>query len=576
MNSREWLRTAIVLIVFAVVFAGLCVASYTQKSATVDETLNLASGYAALKAGDHRLACQNMPFTRMWSALPLLLTSGIEFDPHSEHLAALRGWEYANEFLYERNDADALLYRARAMTVFFGVLLGVVLFCWARELFGFWPSVIVLGLYATEPNFLAHSGLVTSDVGFTCFFTATLYFLWRASQPLTLGIATGVTGCFALALLCKQSGFVLAVIVASLLAILVLRNQPWPCQLRGITGFTTRRSRALAAVGLLVAMALAAFVAIWALYGFRYAPSAADQLLDFTRAGFIRERSPVMVSVLGWVDSHRLMPNAWTQGFLLLLSEMSGQPAFLAGCVSNTGWWYYFPVAYVIKTSPVLLVLFAAGAIAGFKRRHGIHLLIPILLFLVIAMTAQTDVGVRYVLPIFPLVILVAGAAVAAILRGRRWQWKALLAALLLFQVVECARIHPDHLAYFNPVFGGAKHGHKWLVDSNLDWGQDLKGLARWMKENKVEHINLSYFGSADPLYYEMDYTPLIGSPFFDQRRVQGPKLPGYVAVSATNLRGVYLGKARNYFQPLLRTKPSAVIGHSIHVYWVENPWWTE
>lgn len=565
-----------VLIVFAAVFAGLCVSSYTQKSATVDETLNLACGYAALKAGDHRLACQNMPFVRMWAALPLLFTRGIEFDPQSEHLAALRGWEYANEFLYERDDADVLLYRARAMNVVFGVLLGIVIFRWARELFGFWPAVVVLGLYATEPNFLAHSGLVTTDVGFTCFFTATLYFLWRTFHRFTAGNALGIVVCFALAFLCKQSGLVLGVIVVALLAIQVMREQSWPSTLRGGAGLDSHRDRAIAAIGLLCAMAFVAFVALWALYGFRYAPSATDPLLDFTRSRFIQDRAPRMAAALGWVDSHRLLPNAWTQGFLLLLSEMSGQPSFLAGRVSHTGWWYYFPAAIVIKTSPVLFGLSVAGALPGFKRRYAVHLLISMGLFLIIAMSAKTDVGVRYVLPIFPLGILFAGAAAGTILCSRRWQGKVFLAALLLFQVVECARIHPDHLAYFNPVFGGAKHGHKWLVDSNLDWGQDLKGLAQWMKDNKVEHINLSYFGSANPLYYGINYTPLIGSPFFDHSRVQPPKLPGYVAVSATNLQGVYLGRARNYFGPLRREKPAAVIGHSIHVYRAEKPWWSD
>ena len=136
-------------------------------------------------------------------------------------------------------------------------------------------------------------------------------------------------------------------------------------------------------------------------------------------------------------------------------------------------------------------------------------------------------------------------------------------------------RVYPHYLAFFNRFVGGPRHGQEYLVDSSLDWGQDLKGLKRWMDKNNVQHINLSYFGTADPGYYKINCTHLPGAPFFAEQFVKGPELPGYVAVSATNLRGVYFDERwRDFYKPLLEMEPVAVIGYSIYVYRVERPWW--
>jgi hypothetical protein len=156
----------------------------------------------------------------------------------------------------------------------------------------------------------------------------------------------------------------------------------------------------------------------------------------------------------------------------------------------------------------------------------------------------------------------------------RRWR-SLVLAALCLTQLGELAAVYPHCLAFFNVSIGGSRHGADYLVDSNLDWGQGLKLLKRWMTENRVRRINLSYFGTADPRNYGIEYTPLPGAPFFDRARITRPELPGYVAVSATNLRGAYLSDfGKDLYAPLRERKPAAVLGYSIHIYWVDQPWW--
>ena len=150
-----------------------------------------------------------------------------------------------------------------------------------------------------------------------------------------------------------------------------------------------------------------------------------------------------------------------------------------------------------------------------------------------------------------------------------------MLVGLSLFWVFELARVYPHYLAFFNQFVGGPRHGYQYLEDFEPGLGQDLKPLKRWMDRNHVAHINLAYFGTADPAYYGMQCTYLPGSPFFEDPLVRGPLLPGYVAVSTTILEGVWFDElARKSYKPLLERQPRAVIGYSIGVYWVDRPWW--
>jgi hypothetical protein len=138
---------------------------------------------------------------------------------------------------------------------------------------------------------------------------------------------------------------------------------------------------------------------------------------------------------------------------------------------------------------------------------------------------------------------------------------------------IEARQAYPTPLAFFNVLGGGPSHGSDYLVDSNLDWGQDLKGLKRWMDSNELKNINLCYFGSADPAYYGIQHTALPGNGFMEAGKL--PSLPGYVAISATNLRGVYFPEhLRKFYAPLLKQEPLRRIGFSIFIYRVERPWW--
>lgn len=147
--------------------------------------------------------------------------------------------------------------------------------------------------------------------------------------------------------------------------------------------------------------------------------------------------------------------------------------------------------------------------------------------------------------------------------------------ALGVLLVAEFATAYPYTLTFFNQLAGGPRNGYRYLADSNLGWGQNLKTLKAWMDRNGVSHVNLAYFGQADPAYYGIDCTYLPGSPSFALASIARPRLPGYVAISSTVLNGVYLQPWwRLFYRPFEDLAPVAVVGNSIRVYWVER--WPE
>ena len=587
MKLSERHRFAICLLIFGIVFIALTVGSYVRESATWDEPQHLIAGYSALKFHDYRTDPEHPPFIRMWAALPLLGMNGIKMDLQEIDPVASASWVMGGQFLfchdtlYVSNDADHLLYAARFMIVLLGVLLGVLLFCWARELFGFWPAAVVLGFYTLEPNILAHCRLVTTDFGVTCFAFGVAYFLWRTARRLSVGNLFGLAAFFTLAQASKFSAVLLGPVVLALLVVRACQESTWPVRIGKLTDLSTRWKRLSAAAVIIAALALAAWVAIWAAYDFRYLPSAAPNWrMEFHKDPRILQRIPTLTGVVAWVDEHHLLPNAYNEGFLLGQIKAQRRSAFLAGSYRLDGWWWFFPFAFLIKTPISVIVLFAAGVILA--RSHwqrlvddAIYALLPLAAFLAAAMLTKLNIGLRHILPVYPFALLLSGYAITRLCAERPKPLRPILAALCLFAIVEFVLVCPHYLAFFNQFVGGPRHGHQYLVDSNADWGQDLKGLKQWMGQHDVHHINLSYFGTADPDYYGIDCTYLPGGPFYDDKRVSGPNLPGFVAVSVTNLRGPYFPAAtRDMYKPLLDRDPAAVIGYSICVYWVDQPWW--
>ncbi len=574
-----WVQTTVALCAFTVAFTLLTVGSYTQESATMDEPLHLTSGYAELRLGDYRIDPEHPPFLRRWAALPLLAMPNVRIDTNNADWKTAELVGFSHRFLYELNDADHLLYRARFMTVLLGILLGGLVFCWARELFGFWTAATILALYCVEPNILAHSSLVTTDFGVACFIFGALYFLWRATRKLTCGNVVGVVGFFALAQVSKFSALILGPIVLVLLVVHVLHASPWACRFTEAGDLRSRRAKMLGALALVGILTLASYTAVWAAYGFKFGPiTPSDDLLLVRQNPQLLQSARTVARVADWLDKHKLVPDAYAQGFILSQVKAQHRTAYLAGRVSHTGWWYYFPAAFLVKTPLTILLLLFCGLALLVKERarwktDAAFLVLPPAIFFGTAMMAHINIGLRHILPIYPFVLLIAGIMLDAM--RRNWRALVLLAPVALAGI-ELATAYPHCLAFFNQIIGGPRNGHWFLLDSNLDWGQDLKPLKRWMDTHHVEEINLSYFGTADPNYYRMSWAALPGMLIHETPTVRELRLPGYVAVSVENLHSNFSdAPVPGFYAPLLERKPSAVIGYSIHIYWVETNWWS-
>ena len=415
---------------------------------------------------------------------------------------------------------------------------------------------------------------MTTDLGVTAFIFGALYFLWRTTRRFTWPDLAGTALFAALALVSKYSALVLVPLAALLLGARVAI----PGWAGNVFGDDTRGRLARAGT-VLLGLFLVTHLATWAVFGFRYSltPSPDGRRLTTSAAAYVQEQSPGLAAAVEWIDEQRLLPNASSQGFLFGQARARQRTAYLGGSVKEGGWWFYFPAAFLMKTPLVLLVVGAAGLVLLARRFRERWLtlafvLLPPAVFFTVAMTGTINIGLRHILPVYPFLLLAAGAAFEWLAgHGRAW----VVVVLTIAAAGETLPVHPDYLTFFNRVAGGPARGHTRLLDSNLDWGQDLEGLARWMERENVGHVNLSYFGTADPAYYGIACTHLYGAPFYAVDRVADPRLPGHVAVSATNLHGVYLDPARrDFYAPLLEREPLAVIGGTIHVYHVEKPWW--
>jgi hypothetical protein len=260
-------------------------------------------------------------------------------------------------------------------------------------------------------------------------------------------------------------------------------------------------------------------------------------------------------------------------------------PTYFAGKLHNGGVWYQMLASVALKTPVPALVLFALGAIlfvAGKAPGAGLSIAMIAVLLAAFSVLSKINVGLRYVLPVFPAMFLVAGAVLAGP-RGDSTAWRAAALAGCGWAAVNAALIYPHHLAYFNELAGGPKQGYRWLVDSNLDWGQDLKGLGEWMRRQNVPRVALAYFGSADADHYQLayDYLPSVGlAPrtadqkwwYEDGAGCTAPiELPDHepVAISATLLEspGFMASPFGPCYAALRQREPDDMVGYSILIF---------
>lgn len=532
----------ILILTMLALLAGRLLHTAQQKSATFDEPAHISAGYYYLIEGDFRPNVEHPPLLKLISA-SLLAFLGVdkrEIEPIAkgppgplELAQAGVKFLHGNGFGYWRT-----LLAARLPIMALALLGGMAIYFWSKELFGYKAALFSLFLYTFGPEILAHGSLATTDLGAATLMIISAWLFWRL---ITKGghfnlIAAGLA--FGLALGSKFTSLVLVPIFAiEALAVVkankffdmrrVNSNQP------GKEGDITAKELSFHGSGFkFIGFFLISLVALASLYKFYQFP------LYFE--GLMRQ----------W--SHSSM----------------GHPAFLAGTISDKGWPHYFLLAFTIKTPLALLILLILVIISQMRggRSADIFLLLPPAAILIVASMSRLDIGLRLILPVYPFLFIFVGEILSKWPGGiwQRWSKRAVI-PLALWYGASSLIAHPDYLAYFNELIGGSRNGSLYLVDSNLDWGQDLLGLKRYMQRNKLSNIYLSYFGTDSPGAHGISYKPLPpmeARPHIERSRDE----KDFLAISATYLRGLYLIEPSLY-DWLAKRKPAASIGGSIFIF---------
>jgi hypothetical protein len=521
--------------------------SASVESQIYDEGLHLASGYMFLVTGEYRMDVEHPPLGRLLNALPLL---SLGLDPHLESDGWKRGdaIEQGRVLLYEQKGyrPEQILFRARLVTIALTALLGLAMAFWMRWRFGEAASLLAVFLVTLDPNLSAHGHYVTTDfiAALGCFVAVIAfdYFLVRRSwgSAVLAGLGLGFALCSKTSMLFLPAAFLLV----------WLASKPdW---------------RRMAGQGLLMAAVAAACVL--AVYGPENRRSLEGPKID----AYVQGNSGIGM-VLRFAGRKLSAPG---HKFLVAVAEVAkhqkvGHPAYMLGESYQFGRWQYFPFVFGVKTplGVLVLCLLALGALWQVRRREWVVLAVPLMVYWALVMSSGINIGVRHLLPVYPLTYALIGAMVGV--HGRTVYGKA-LPVLLVFScglvAAESGRIAPDDLAFFNVAAGGPANGPKLLVDSNLDWGQDLGKARRWFDARGTRSVCLSYFGSADQKYYGFPEWAVLTTEMVRK----GERLPcRYVAVSATLLMGVYHEKA--WYEWLRRREPVARVGWSIYVYDVRD-----
>ena len=565
---KRWVWIAVVTLLV------LQVAQFTfivhRESLTWDEDDHMFAGYEMWKAGDYGLNPEHPPLAKLLATLPVLGEKMLA-PPRQHRDFKIEAYQDGRQWL-ARNDgaSQRLVFRMRMAAGLLAIALSLVVFFAAREWFGTAAALIALTLVVFDPNILAHSALVTTDVGVTLFFLASIYAFYRyVKHPTTtrLILAGVVAG---LLLATKHSGILFAPMMAVLIAYEIL------------TAAKGTRSRvALRLAGAFAAIVVLGVVVLWSFYGFRYAARPAGLVLSTPLADYVKPLAPFEQSaVLGIAHLH-LLPESYLMGLVDVKRMAQFYPTFILGRQLAHGVWWYFPIVIAVKTTLGLLALVLISFFAILTRRlhkprEVAFILIPWFVYLAIAMASGMNIGARHILPLYALAaILVGGSVVALSAKNRAWRW--ICGILIVAHIVSALSVFPNDLAYANEAWGGPQNLHNLLSDANVDWAQQLISVKKWQDRHPNEECWFAYFAypEVDPATYGIRCHPLpTGTTLWQGTYAWGgpditpPVLHGTVLISAGELSGCeWPSEALNPYRSFQSLKPDESIDYSVFVY---------
>ena len=557
MKVRFSAKTSVwIAVTLLAVMAALMLSVARNDSATVDETTFLSAGYTYLTGHRYYFEPEHPPLSQMLPAVPLLFMD-INYSDNARALldgragypwtrpwfGPVRAWQdyfpggrdnwyfwalpeaqmFGQMFVYDgKNNGDALLFAGRCVQILLSLAVGALIFFWVRQATtNDFAALCALTLWVFNPNALAHGHLVTTDIGVTLAMSAAIFLFARFLEAPTnrnmafCGIATGV------ALMMKFTAITLAPMYVVLTALC------W---------------KKLGAAKInIFKMAALGFAATWAVV----------LLINFPRwlpAPPMPEAQATTLGVPGWFQGFRplLIPPDFFKGLALTLGHSkTGHEGYLLGEWSQQGWWYYYPVVLFLKSPLAFSALLITAVIVFLKHRAQTRPLewatwACTALYLLAAMTSKVNIGVRHLLPMFPLLTVGIGCAIP-----RLKQW--LVGGLVAWQVAVCLLYAPSYLQFFSEAVGGPDNGYKYLIDSNYDWGQDAKRLKAFLDERHIGQIYLDYFGTQ----FSIEYLKIPNTRIDAEKARQ--IVQGWLVVSASELMRPEWSWLRETHQPTAR-----------------------
>jgi len=529
------------------------VATYKVFSQVLDEPAHVACGMEWLDRRTYTYEVFHPPLARIAVALgPYLdgLRSGSQKDM----------WREGNAILYARGRYSHNLALARLGVLPFYVLAAVIVWIWSRRLFGEGAAVVAVLLFTSLPPVLAHAGLATTDMPLTASLSAALLALtvWIGQPTRTRTLILGLT--VTLAVLSKFSALMfLPACGLTMFVCFWAEGRPDRSKRLGWR-------RLVKAVGIVAGMAA---LLVWA--GYRFSLHPLNTLADrphatidryFGASGRGHDRAYAVAETLP-VPAPEFLVGIGS----VVHDARLGRPAYLLGKIRQDGWWYFFPVALGVKSPIPFLLLACMGLMILLRRgwRSGEWgRLAPgaaAIVLLLVCLPSRINIGLRHILPIYPLLSIVAGYAALRLWSAGRYRRAArgVVVGLISWQVIVSALAHPDYLAYFNEV--AERHPDRILVDSDLDWGQDLLRLSEAVRSRGLPSLAIAYFGSADLTRHGLPPSQKLG-PY--------QQATGWIAISEFKLKfGEYHHPPYKGYEWLEAYQPVALVGRSIRLYYV-------
>lgn len=535
----------------------LAYSSTIEKSLTYDEGAHLFSGVAYWLKGDFRFHCENGNLSQRWCAVPAVLSSNLHLPTSDQTFwSDAQPREGANSFLYEcGNDSKWLIRSGRAWCALWGAGICILVFIWSRQIFGDVGGILSLLSCALCPTLLANAPLMTSDACLSFFMLLAMYAIWKVLHRIEISYiclsAIAIAGLF----LAKTSAILIIPMAAILVLIRLLADNRTELQQQpSLPSNNTFRKQLPYVLATAFFCGAFAWAAVWVAFDFRYSPLA-SQAEDHQGHGYFRfgtldnlcKQHPKQTRAVRFLAQAKLLPEPYLYGAAYVAVHRE-RISYLNGNYALGGFRAYFPYTILVKTPLGTLGLLALAAYGIFLSSWNkpsasvlyccAPLFVLICVYLGIAVLSGLNIGHRHILPIYPAIHILIGGASYWITRSVLT--RGVLITLTCILVGEVGMARPDFLAYFNEIVS-AEHRHEHLVESSLDWGQDLPGLKKWLENNNTERANvyLAYFGTDNPEEYGIQAVriPETGSELMNQPL---PLQPGIYCVSATTLIGVY------------------------------------